>query len=354
MAAPADYLDAVDLKNVAAGGLVREDVMAEIFDISEIPTPFLDLARSDTAKNSYTEWTEDELAAPDITNAVVSGSDATGAATAASGARVGNHTQISTKEVAVTERAQNVDVIGQSDQLAYKTMRKMQELRRDVEAICLTPQASVADDNNTTAGKSGGLAAWLKTNSYHGTGGSAGGFNNTTKVVDAPTAGDGRALTWEMVATAIQAVYTVGGNTTVLMSVPALTKGLSRYLFSTPYAAAPTANVQGSGGAVNQTSQGYIDVFRTDFGFTMEIRPNRLQQVYDSGDTVPVDVCDVFLLDPAHVGVGYLHSYKVDPLAKLGLSIRRMLSVDWTLKVYLERAHAVIRDIIATSAVTTP
>jgi hypothetical protein len=351
MAATADYLDAADLKAVDAGGLVREDVMQEIFDISEIPTPFLDLARSDTAKNSYTEWTEDELEAPDTDNAVVSGSDSTGVTTA-SGARVGNHTQISTKHVAVTERAQNVDVIGQSDQLAYKTMRKMQELRRDVEAICLTPQASVADDNNATPGRSGGLAAWLVTNAYFGSGGSAGGFNTTTKVVDAPTEGDGRALTWALVATAIQDVYTLGGNTTVFMSVPALTKGLARYLFTTPYAAAPTANVSGSGGGVDQTSQGYIDIFRTDFGFTMSIQPNRLQQTYDSGDTEPAPVADAFLLDPQYVGVGYLHSFKVDPLAKLGLSIRRMLSVDWTLKVYLERAHAVIRDILPDSAVT--
>jgi hypothetical protein len=351
MAAPADYLDTVDLKAVAAGGLVREDVLDKIFDISEIPTPFLDMARSDTCKNSYTEWTEDELAAPDTDNAVVSGSDASGAS-AASGARVGNHTQISTKVVSVTERAQNTNQIGRSDELAYNTMRKMQELRRDVEAICLSPQASVADDNNTTPGRSGGLAAWIATNSYHGSGGSAGGFNNSTKVVDAPTAGDGRALTWEMVADAIEAVYTLGGNTTALTSVPALTKRLGRYLFSTPYAAAPTADVNGTT-PTNQTSQGYIDMFRTDFGFTMKIVPNRLQQVYDSGDTEPVDVCDVFLIDPEHVGVGYLHSYKVEPLAKLGLSHRRLLSVDWTLKCYLERAHAVIRDIIPTSAVTS-
>jgi hypothetical protein len=350
MAAPADYLDTADLKNVDAGGLVREDVLEQIFDISEIPTPFLDLVREDTCRNSYTEWTEDELDAPDTTNAVVSGSDVS-PDTSATGARVGNHTQISVKGVSVTERAQNTDQIGFGDTLAYKTMRKMQELRRDVEAIALMNQASVADDNNTTAGKAGGFSAWLSTHSYSGTGGAAGGFNNTTKVVDAATPGDGRALTWEMVATAIESVYEVGGNVTTLMSVPAITKRLGRYLFSTPYAAAPTQNVGGTS-PTDQVSQGYIDMFRTDFGFTMKIVPNRLQQVYDSGDTVPVDVADVFLIDPEHVGIGYLHSYKVEPLAKLGLSHRRMISVDWTVKCFLERAHAVIRDIIPTSAVT--
>jgi hypothetical protein len=39
MAAPADYLDVSDLKAVLAGGLIREDVAQDIFDISDIPTP---------------------------------------------------------------------------------------------------------------------------------------------------------------------------------------------------------------------------------------------------------------------------------------------------------------------------
>lgn len=349
MAAPADYLDTNDLKNVAAGGLVREDVMDQIFDISEIPTPFLDLVRSDTCDNSFTEWTEDELAAPDLANNVVSGSDVN-PVTAATGARVGNHTQISIKGVSVTERAQNTDQIGRSDELAYNTMRRMQELRRDVEAISLSPQPSRADNNNDVAGLAGGFSAWLKTNSYSGAGGAPGGFNNSTKVVDAPTPGAARGLTWLLVADAIEDVYTLGGNTTVLMSVPGITKRLGQYLFTTPYAAAPVANVQGQG-AVTQTSQGYIDMFRTDFGFTMKIVPNRLQQVYDSGDDTVEDVADVFLIDPQYVGVGYLHSYKVEPLAKLGLSHRRLLSVDWTVKCYLERAHAVIRDCVPDAAV---
>lgn len=350
MAAPADYLDAKDLRDVSAGGLIREDVMQEIFDCSEVPTVFLDAVGTDTCKSDYTEWTEDELAAPNTSNAAVSGSDAPATpTTAGNAARVGNRTQISTKYVYVTQRTENVDTVAIGNTLAYKTMQKMQELRRDVEAICLTGQASVADDNNTTPGRSGGLAAWIKTHADSPGDATDGGFNTTTKLVVAYTPGTRRALTWAMIAAQIQGVYQEGSNPTLLMSVPDVTKRIAQYLFTTQYAAAPTANVSGTAPAA-QVSQGYIDTFRTDFGFTMQIVPNRLQQLYE--DDGSDDAAHVFGIDTDYVAVAYLQNYKVDPLAKLGLSIRRQLSVDWTLKPYLERAHFRISDVNPTAAVT--
>jgi hypothetical protein len=354
-AAPADYWDTNDLKSIAAGGLVNEDVMQKIWDISKIPLPFTDRIGSDTCKNSYTEWTQDELGDPDLTNAVVSGADASGN-DAAGGARVGNHCQNSVKVVAVTERAQSTDNIGRRDELAYQLMMRQQELRRDVEAIALSPQASVADNNNATAGKAGGFDAWIATNASVGaTPGAVGGFNTSTKVVDAPVAGDGRALTMTLVKAAIEQCYLTNGDPTVLMSVPQITKRLNTFILANPTSASiatPTANVQGSGGGVNQTAQGYVNVLVTDFGTSLEIVPNRLQQVYDSGDDVAVDVATVFLIDTARVALSYLKNYVAHPLAKLGLSERKQLSVDWTVKVYVEKAHATIRDIIPTSAVT--
>ena len=43
---------------------------------------------------------------------------------------------------------------------------------------------------------------------------------------------------------------------------------------------------------------------------------------------------------------------QLTPLAKLGLSHRRQITVDWTQKCLLERAHFVIHDINPTTAVT--
>ena len=356
MAAPADYLDTVDLAAVAADGLVNEDVLQKIFDISDIPTPFLDMVGTDTCKNSYTEWVQDSLASPDTANAVISGADAgTSGQEKAGDARVGNHTQISDKLVQVTERSLNTSNIGRADELAYQVARRLQELRRDVEAICLTGQASVADNNNNTAGKSAGLAAWVVNNDDQGTDGSAPGFQTSSKLVTVVTAGDSRALTYAMLKTQIENAYLDNGNITTIMTVPQIVRRLNDYLFtSSAPIALPRSNVDGGGPGVDQTAQGWINVLKTDFGFNLKIVPNRLQQTYASTDSTPGTSADLFLIDPSMVAVAYLDGYKVKPIAKLGLAERRHLTVDWTLKVYQEKAHAVIRDLTPTATVTTP
>ena len=354
-AAPADYLDTADLKLVASGGMIREDVLDQIFDISDVGTPFLDMIATDSFKNSYSEWSEDKLPVPSLTNAVVSGSDraSTDNDTNTAGMlRSGNHAQISTKEIYVTTRGQSTDSVGMSDTMGYQTARRLQDLRRDVEAISLSGQASVADDNNATPGKSAGLAAFIKTNLSSGAGGSSPGFQTGTKLVSAQVPGEGRGLTMTLLSAQIENVYNLGGNTTVLMSVPGVTKRLAQYLFTTPYAAKPTQNVEGAGGGVNQTSQGFIDVFKTDFGFTINIVPNRVQQTYaDAAGGAAQTVANVFGLDPRFLRLSTLYGWKVEPLAKLGLSDRKLASVDWMLKVLLERAQFNIADINPATAV---
>jgi hypothetical protein len=142
------------LKSVTSGGLIREDVLDQIFDISDIPTPFLDMIGTDPFDNSYSEWTEDKLAAPNTANAVVSGSDIASSqnnANVTNAKRVGNQAQISIKAVMVTSRGQATDSIGRSDEMGFQTARRLQELRRDVEAIALSAQGSVADDNNANS-----------------------------------------------------------------------------------------------------------------------------------------------------------------------------------------------------------
>lgn len=123
-------LDSADLKGVALNGLIREDVMNKIWDISRIPLPFTDMIGSGGADNAYKEWTLDELAAPDPTNAVVDGADADGNDTK-TGSRVGNHCQTSDKVVRVSYRADASDTIGRARELSYQLTRRQQELRRD-------------------------------------------------------------------------------------------------------------------------------------------------------------------------------------------------------------------------------
>ncbi|MEX2125475.1 MAG: DUF5309 family protein [Woeseia sp.] len=352
--ATADYLSAADLKAALSGGLLNEDVRQQVYNLGKgIPTPFTDLAGSGTFKNSYSEWTQDDPQDVDLNNAVIDGADA-GAPDDAVGTRSGNHAQISDKVASSTQRAENVSSIGNVGSLAYQTAMRTNDLRRDIEAIALTGQASVADNGDSTAGKSAGFSAVCVSNDSLGTSGTATGFNTSTKVVAVVVAGESRALTLAMIRTAVEAIYNKGGNPSVLMSRPPVTKAIGTFLLSSsgaPYRAAPTANVSGTAPA-NQTAQGYVDVIVTDFGVTLKIVPNRLQQTYQSVDSPEVASADVFLIDPDYVELAYLYGYKVEDLAKLGLSNRKQITTDWMLRVLREDAHAVIRDIDGTQAVT--
>jgi hypothetical protein len=336
-------LDSNDLKTVTRGGLIREDVMNKIWDMSSIPLPFTDLIGSSTHNNSYCEWTNDKLAAPDITNANVDGSDASGNNTV-TGFRVGNHSQICDKVVRVSVRADASNTIGRAKELAYQISRRQQELRRDVEAIALLNQASVADDGNTTAGKVGGLPSWLAS---HNQGGTAGGFAPGTGLTVARVATAARAITETMIRTAVQSVYQDGADSSVLMTTPGVVAQISQYMFSSSARIATLmSDVEGSAKA---TALGAINVFVTDFG-TLKIMSNRLQQQHvDSGST---QCSDVFILDPYYLELSYIGGYKTQDLNVTGLANNKQMYVDWSLKVLNEAAQAIIGDINPLLAMT--
>lgn len=339
-------LDSADLKAVKFGGLIREDVMNKIWDISKIPLPFTDMVGSGgKAKNEYKEWTTDELAPPDTTNAVVDGADASGNDTK-TGQRVGNHCQISDKVVKVSYRADASDTIGRAKELSYQLMRRQQELRRDVEAIALTNQASVADDGDTVAGKVGGLPSWLSTSHTNGT---AGGFDLNTGLTVARTPGVRQALTETNVRDTVESIYNEGGDPTKMMSIPSIIRKFSEYLFTSSARVASLMSDQGKS-REQAAALGSVNVFVTDFG-TLELVPNRLQQKYkDSGGVN--DAADVFIIDPEYAELCYLHGYRTDMLAKTGLAENRQMSVDWTLVVNTEKAHGIIGDVNPDAAVT--
>lgn len=340
-------LDAADLAAVDFNGLITEDVMAEIWDISDIPLELSDRIGSSPTHNAYAEWTTDVLGAVDVDNATVDGADAAGNDTAV-GARVGNQHQIPDKTVKVSTRARNSGTIGFSDTLAYQLMMRQRELLRDKEAITMQGQASVADDGDSVAGRLGGLPSWLTTNTSRGTGGADGGFSAGT--VDAPTAGEARALTETLVRDMAESAWLQGANPSGLMSVPQVIRKLSEYMFSSSARIATlNRNEQGMGSA---TAVGTVTVFLTDYGVTLEFVPNRLQQTYLSTDGTPKPVANVFILDWEYLEHGVMQGVQVAELAKTGTADNRQMTTDITLKVLTETAHAVIADVDPTVAVT--
>ena len=339
-------LDFFDLSTADFNGLVNEDVMQQIFDISEISLPFTGMIGSDKVGNAYAEWTIDKLQTQDLTNATVDGADASGDDTSI-GQRVGNFTQLPDKVVRVSDRARAGNTIGFTDTLAYQLLKRGDELRRDVEGIMLENQASNADDGAAVPGRLGGFPSWLTTNTSRGATGADGGFN--AGIVDAPTEGNARGNTETLVRDIAQSVWEQGGDPTVLMSVPGAMRGLSEYMFtSSSRIARLQRDEQGSSAA---TALGSVSVFLTDFDVTLEFVANRLQNLYTSADATPV--ANMFIISPAFAMQGFLQGYRVDPLDRTGTADNRQMTTDVTLKVLNEAAHGVIADIDPTVAVVT-
>lgn len=336
--------DAHNLFAAAFQGLIREDVMEQIAIINRIPLPFHDSIGSVGTANHFTEWTQDQQAAPDITNAAIDGADTPGD-DSAEGARVGNHHQIMTKTVRVSTRARDVNTIGFADSLAYQVMMRQNDLLRDYEAISLEPQASVRG-TDAVAGVMGGFPSWLTTNTFRGALGADGGFDGAG-IVDAPTPGTAQGLTETLVRDAAQSAYVAGGNPSILMSVTGVIRELSNYLFTDSARIASLRRDKGEDGPA--TAQGAINLFITDFEIQLMMVANRLQQTHlDAG---LIQVADVLLYEPAMVSRGILTGPRVEPLAKTGLADPRLMQLDATVIVNHEASHALIADVDPTVAV---
>lgn len=326
--------DATDLKSVAENGLIREDVMNQIWDISRIPLPYTDLVGTDTVGNDYYEWTTDKLNDPELAGWVVDGADSD-QDDSQGGSRIGNHAGILTKEVRVSTRAQNSNVIGRGNELSYQVMMRQRELRRNVEANALHTQGSQASDANAgTPGIPAGLAAMM-TQFDTGSGATGGGFSggNWTAV----TAGTGTALTETMVRDACQATWEDGGDPSVLMSVPGVIRQLSEYMFTSSSRIATLTRE--TKGADTGQAMGTVNTFITDFGVTVDFMPNRIQRPMAGTQAA------VYIFDPAYFRLSYLHGYRVEPLAKTGLSDKRLMAVDWGQKALQPDAGRVLLDI---------
>lgn len=349
-------LDSANLQAVDFNGLIREDVMDAIFDISRIPLPLTDMISTESSENSYREWTVDRLNDPDVTNAQIDGADTTGnndtnpdetGASTSDGepSRQGNHHQISTKTVQVSTRSRNSGTIGRADELAYQLMMRQQELRRDVEAIMLTEQASRAD-TGALAGLSAGLGAWILT-SFEGMGAGRVQAGFGSGVVTAPTPGTTGALSETSVRNVCESVYNEGGDPGYLMSIPSVIRKFSEYLFTS---SARIAALYSDTGQAQEavTAKGSVNVFVTDFGITLDLVPNRIMRAEVT--TPGSERANAYIMDPNYLCISYLHGYQTEELAKTGLADKRQIAVDWTLAVKNQRAQGLLADIDYTAA----
>jgi hypothetical protein len=308
---------------------VREDLSNVIYQISPEDTPFMSNIGKENVRNTFYEWQTDDLAAASTTNSQIEGDDVTSFTAATPTVRLGNYTQISRKDVIISGTLESVDKAGRRSELSYQLAKRSAEIKRDMESTMLANQAAAAG-STSAARKTGALLAFLKTNTNKGTGG---GDPSYTSIPDAArtdaTTTNLRSFSEVLLKDVIQKVWTEGGKPSIVMAGPINKQNLSRM-------AGIAAQRFNATGAKPSTIIGAADIYVSDFG-NVSIVANRFQRERD-----------VFVLDPEYASVAYLRPFQTVELAKTGDAEKRMLVVEWGLKVMNEKAHGAVYDLNST------
>ena len=302
---------------------IREDLSDALTSISPTETIFMSSIGTRNVDNTYFEWSEVDLAAAGD-NRAVEGDAATNSAPT-NAVRKGNYTQISTKTVEVSSTNQAVNGVADAQTVAKQVAYKLSEMKRDMEKMLLDNVAASAG-SASTARQTAGLPAFLTTNASRGTGGADGTTSGTGSAGypdAAATDGTTRAITETLLKGVIADCWDEGAEPSVVLCGSSQKQTISTF----------TGNATRYKEAEDSKLNAAIDVYISDFG-ELQIVPAR-----------HIRSRDVFVLDPNYAAVAYLQTAKQEPLAKNGLSERRLISAEYGLQVTSEKAHGVVADV---------
>jgi hypothetical protein len=305
---------------------IREDLSNVIANISPEETPFMSNIGRETVTNTLFEFQTDVLAAA-AANAQLEGDDITSFDAVVATVRVQNYCQISRKTIILSATEEVVNKAGRRSELAYQIAKRSSELKRDQEFNML--QNTAANAGSTSAARvTGSLLAFLKTNTSVG----AGGANPSYTTLPNATRTDGtqRAFTEVILKDVIQKVWSSGGIPKILMVGPVNKQRVSGFTGI----ASSRFNIDG--GAKPATLIGAVDIYVSDFG-NVQVVPNRFQRERDA-----------LVLDPDYAKMVVLRPYQQIELAKTGDADKRLLLVEFGLKITAEDAHGIAADLTTT------
>jgi hypothetical protein len=305
----------------------REDLSDVIYNISPEETPLISMIGKERAKSTLHEWQTDSLASA-AANKQIEGDDVAFSAVTAT-VRVGNYMQISNKTFIISGTEEVIDKAGRKSEIAYQTAKRGTELKRDMEFTVFSAQGGAAG-NSTTARATASLNAWVKTNDVNiSTGGASPTYSSGVPLA-ARTDGTQVAFTVTMLKDACSAVWSSGGDLKYLFVGPVNKAKASAFT------GVATKNWDMSGKPRPHAIIGSADVYVSDFG-TLSILPHRYQRERDA-----------WLLDPAMLSLLHLRPFKRETLAKTGDAEKRMLLVEWGLKVKQEAGLGLVADLTTT------
>lgn len=304
---------------------IREDLSNVITNIAPEETPFMSNIGRENVTNTLFEYQTDTLAAA-AANAQLEGDDVTSFDSVTATVRVQNFCQISRKTIILSNTEEVVNKAGRRSELAYQIAKRSSELKRDQEFSFLN-NAGATSGSTSVARTTASLQAFLKTNIDFDT---TNGVNPTYTTL--PTTGrtDGtvRTFTETILKNVIQKVWSQGGTPKILMVGPVNKQRVSGF------AGIASSRFNINGGDKPATLIGAVDVYVSDFG-NISVVPNRFQRERDA-----------FVIDPDYAKMVVLRPYQQVELAKTGDAEKRMLIVEYGLKVLAENAHGLAADLI--------
>jgi len=303
---------------------IREDLSNVITNIAPEETPFQSNIGRETISNTLFEWQTDTLADA-AANAQLEGDDVGTFDSVVATVRLTNYAQISRKTIVLSNTEEVVNKAGRRSELAYQIAKRGSELKRDQEFIFLNGGIAVAG-NTTTARVTASLGAFVKTNTDKQTNGTDPSY--TTLPNSARTDGNVRTFTETILKNVIQKVWTAGGTPKILMCGPVNKQRVSGF------SGIASSRFNIDGGAKPATLIGAVDIYVSDFG-NVSVIANRFQRERDA-----------WVIDPDYAKMTVLRPYQQVELAKTGDAEKRMLLIEYGLKVLAENAHGLAADLI--------
>ena len=303
---------------------IREDLSNVITNIAPEETPFQSNIGRETITNTLFEFQTDTLADA-AANAQLEGDDVGTFDSVVATVRVTNYAQISRKTIVLSNTEEVVNKAGRRSELAYQIAKRGSELKRDQEFVFLNGGVAVAG-NTTTARVTASLGAFVKTNTDKQTNGTDPSY--TTLPNSARTDGNVRTFTETILKNVIQKVWSAGGTPKILMVGPVNKQRVSGF------SGIASSRFNIDGGAKPATLIGAVDIYVSDFGNISTIA-NRFQRERDA-----------WVLDPDYAKMVVLRPYQQVELAKTGDAEKRMLLIEYGLKITAENAHGLAADLV--------
>ena len=305
----------------------REDLIDKIFNTSPTETPITSAMGRVTAVTDFHEWQTDSLGAASASNKMIDGDDVTLDAQTAT-VRIGNHLQIFNGTVGVSRRANIVKKAGRGMEMPYLKGKKMLELKRNIEAMVLSPTQVAIAATTSVAGQSGGLGVQAVSNPLHNGAGATAAWTSGAPTA-AITGGTNRTFTKALLDTACQNIYVTSGTFAEMLVVSPAHK----VLFS-----AFTGIAQNRLEVKSKSQQGAVvagaDVYMSDFG-ALSVVPHYLMS---GGDTA-------YVLNTDYMELAFLDGFKTTDLAKTGDSDKVLITADCALAVRAPTAIAKIANL---------